>query len=92
MTRTPQADSPSPETSAVPAITARVQQVLDTIRPAMQLDGGDCDLIEVTPDGTVKLRLRGACGGCPSASMTLNEGIERRLKQSVPGIRRVVAV
>jgi Fe-S cluster biogenesis protein NfuA len=92
MTRDAQPDALPSDTSAVPAITARVQQVLDTIRPAMQLDGGDCDLVEVTPDGTVKLRLRGACGGCPTATITLNQGIERRLKQVVPGVRRVVAV
>ncbi len=70
----------------------RVQQSLNAIRPALQMDGGDCEIVEITPDGIVKLRLQGACGGCPSSTMTLSFGIERRLKSEVPEITKVVAV
>ena len=82
-------DSP---TVALAATREQVQAVLDTVRPAMQLDGGDCELVEVTDDGVVKLRLQGACGGCPSSTMTLSQGIEKRMKAKLPGIRAVVAV
>jgi Fe-S cluster biogenesis protein NfuA len=56
------------------------------------MDGGDCELIEVSDDGTAKVLLKGACTGCPASSMTVTMGIERRLKASVPEITRVVAV
>lgn len=88
----PPSDSSSPTTAPAAISHDRVQQILDTIRPAMQLDGGDCDLVDVTADGIVQLKLRGACGGCLSSSMTLQMGIERRLKSQIAGIRRVVAV
>ena len=74
------------------SLTRRVQDALDGIRPALQMDGGDCDLIEVSDDGTAKILLKGACTGCPASSMTVTMGIERRLKASVPEITRVVAV
>ncbi len=70
----------------------RVQDALNGIRPALQMDGGDCELLEVSPDGTAKVLLKGTCTGCPSSSMTVTMGIERRLKASVPEITRVVAV
>jgi len=70
----------------------RVEQVIDTIRPALRMDGGDCEVVDITEDGTVRLRLQGACGGCASASMTLHNGIERRLKSALPEIKRVVSV
>ncbi|MBL0928280.1 MAG: NifU family protein [Phycisphaerales bacterium] len=70
----------------------RVQRVLDAIRPAVQSDGGDLELLEVTAGGVVKVRLHGACVGCPSASMTLKMGIERNLRQYVPEVRGVEAV
>ena len=54
----------------------RVKEVLDKIRPALQADGGDVELIDVTEDGTVKVRLKGACAGCPMSQMTLKQGIE----------------
>jgi Fe-S cluster biogenesis protein NfuA len=69
----------------------KVQDALAKIRPALQADGGDVELVEVT-GGTVKIRLKGACGGCPMASMTLKHGIERVLKEKVPEIKEVVAV
>jgi Fe-S cluster biogenesis protein NfuA len=69
----------------------KVQGALDKIRPALQADGGDVQLIEVT-GSTVKIKLKGACGGCPMASMTLKHGIERVLKEEVPEIKEVIAV
>ena len=68
-----------------------VQEVLDKIRPKLQADGGDVELVEVN-DGTVKVRLTGACGGCAMATMTLKMGIERILKQEIPEVKEVVAV
>lgn len=69
----------------------KVQKALDRIRPHLQADGGDVDLVEVK-DGVVKVRLKGACGGCPMATMTLKSGIERTLKEEIPEVREVVAV
>lgn len=69
-----------------------VQQVLDLIRPAVQSDGGDVELVDVSPSGVVTVRLHGACVGCPSSSITLQTGIERSLKQRVPGVTAVMAV
>lgn len=69
-----------------------VQAALDTVRPQLQADGGDCELIDVTDDGTVKVRLTGACGGCPMSQMTLKMGIERVLKERVPSVKAVEAV
>jgi Thioredoxin-like proteins and domains len=67
----------------------RVQEVIDQIRPNLQADGGDIELIEVTADGTVRVRLQGACHGCPGAAMTLKMGVERLLKKSIPEIKTV---
>ena len=69
----------------------KVQAALEQVRPALLADGGDVQLIDVK-DGVVTLRLTGACGGCPMASMTLKDGIERVLKQKVPEVKEVVAV
>ncbi|KMY67154.1 nitrogen fixation protein NifU [Desulfocarbo indianensis] len=69
-----------------------VQEALDKIRPALQRDGGDVELVEVTEDGVVKVKLQGACGGCPMSQMTLKMGIEKVVKQSVPQIKSVEAV
>ncbi len=69
----------------------KVQKALDKIRPHLQADGGDVDLVEVK-GGVVKVRLTGACGGCPMATMTLKNGIERALKEQVPEVKEVVAV
>ena len=69
----------------------KVEEVLDKIRPNLIQDGGNVELVEVT-DGTVKLRLVGACAGCPMSAMTLKNGIERILKQEIPEIKEVVAV
>ena len=69
----------------------KVEEVLDKIRPNLMLDGGNVELVEVN-DGTVKLKLVGACAGCPMSTMTLKMGIERILKQEIPEIKEVVAV
>ncbi len=72
---------------------SRVKQVLDEkIRPALQRDGGDAELVEVTDEGVVRLRLVGACAGCPFSAMTLAVGVERTLKETVPEVVRVEQV
>ena len=68
-----------------------VQAVIDKIRPMLQRDGGDVELVAVD-DGVVKVRLQGACKGCPMSQMTLKNGIERYIKQEVPEVDRVEAV
>ena len=68
----------------------RVAAVIERIRPMVQGDGGDIELVDVAADGVVRVRLLGACVGCPSASMTLAMGIERQLKDQVPEVTRVV--
>ncbi len=69
-----------------------VQAALDIVRPQLQADGGDAELVDVTDEGVVKLRLTGACGGCPMSQMTLKMGIERILKEKVPSVTSVEAV
>ncbi|MEW5825335.1 MAG: NifU family protein [Candidatus Bipolaricaulota bacterium] len=69
-----------------------VREALDVVRPTLRADGGDVELVEVTADGTVRVRLQGACSGCPMSTMTLKNGIERILKERVPGVREVEAV
>ena len=70
----------------------RVQEALDKVRPSLQADGGDVQLVDVGDDGVVKVRLTGACGGCPMSQMTLKMGIEKILKQNVPEVARVESV
>jgi len=69
-----------------------IQAALDIVRPQLQADGGDAEIVDVTEDGIVKLRLKGACGGCPMSQMTLKMGIERILKEKVPYVKSVEAV
>ena len=69
-----------------------VKSALEIIRPALQRDGGDVELVEVTADGIVKVKLVGACGHCPMSTMTLKMGIEKTLKDRVPGVKEVVSV
>ncbi|HZG15276.1 MAG TPA: NifU family protein [Candidatus Bathyarchaeia archaeon] len=69
----------------------QVQEVLDKLRPYLQRDGGDVQLVDVE-DGIVKLRLMGACGSCPSSTITLKAGIERALIEEIPGIQEVQQV
>jgi len=69
-----------------------VEKALEKVRPYLQADGGDVELVEVTEDGVVKVKLKGACGSCPMSQMTLKMGIEKYLKREVPEITEVVAV
>jgi Fe-S cluster biogenesis protein NfuA len=69
-----------------------VEKVLEMVRPGLQADGGDVELVEIGDDGVVKVRLKGACGSCPMSTMTLKMGIERALKEKVPGVKEVIQV
>ncbi len=88
----------APNDTPIPATTPEehrqaIQAVLDQIRPALQNDGGDCELVDVSEDGKkVFLRLRGACAHCPSSIYTLKYGIESVLREMVPGVETVEAV
>jgi Fe-S cluster biogenesis protein NfuA len=70
----------------------RVEAVLEKIRPVLQADGGNVELVEVTPGGIVKVKLTGACYGCPMSQMTLKMGIGRMLKKEIPEVKDVVEV
>lgn len=70
----------------------KVESALNKIKPSLQADGGDVELVEVTDNGIVKLRLTGACGSCPMSQMTLKMGIERVIRTEVPEVKEVVAV
>ena len=69
----------------------KVEGVLDKVRPMLVADGGNVELVDVN-DGTVQVRLTGACGGCPMAAMTLKMGIEKLLKEEIPEVKEVIAV
>jgi len=70
----------------------KVENALNEVRPSLQADGGDVELVDVTDDGVVKVKLQGACAGCPMSQMTLSQGIERHLKNILPEVKRVEAV
>jgi len=70
----------------------KVKKVIETIRPFLQADGGDVELVDVTEDGIVKVRLIGACGRCPMSIITIRMGIERKLKESIPEMKAVEQV
>jgi Fe-S cluster biogenesis protein NfuA len=70
----------------------KVAEVIETIRPMLQNDGGDIELVGVDEDKTVRVRLQGACSGCPGAAMTLKMGVERLLQQKLPEVKEVIAV
>ena len=72
-------------------VRPEVEEVLNSIRPALQADGGDVELVDID-GGVVKVRLLGACGGCPMATMTLKGGIEAALKERIPAVERVESV
>ena len=74
------------------ALDEKVKEVIESIRPMLQNDGGDIELVSLDEDNTVRVRLQGACKGCPGAQMTLKMGVERLLKERVPEIKEVVAV
>ena len=70
----------------------KVEAALKKIRPMLAADGGSVDLVDVSADGVVKVRLKGACGSCPMSQMTLKMGIEKIIKQEVPGVKEVISV
>ena len=88
---TAQAKSAEP-TSATVTLRENVGQILALIRPAVQQDDGDVELVDVTADGVVLVRFHGACVGCPSSAITLHQGIERTLKQHIPAVTAVQPV
>lgn len=93
----PQADQAAArEPKGVAASTGtpeeRVQQVIEQLRPSIQADGGDVEFLEFTEEGVVRIRLHGACVGCPSSSLTLQVGLERNLREHVPEFASVEAV
>lgn len=73
-------------------LNEKVEKALDSIRPYLKSDGGNVELVRVTPEGIVEVKLTGACSDCPMSQMTLRAGVERALIREVPGIRRVEAV
>ena len=81
-----------PATDQSESLHAQVERVINLIRPAVQSDGGDIELLGVSPQGLVRVRLHGACVGCPSSSVTLKMGIERNLRAHVPEVTGVEAV
>jgi Fe-S cluster biogenesis protein NfuA len=81
------ASSPSPA-----SVKDRVQSVINWMRPIIQSDGGDLELVDVSAEGVVQVRFHGACVGCPSSTVTLQQGIERNIREKVPEVREVVAV
>lgn len=91
MSTPPPANPPKAEAHAEP-IRQRVEKVLSLIRPSVQSDGGDVELVDISGQGQVRIRFHGACVGCPSAAATLQMGIERNLKQYVPEVSSVIAV
>jgi Fe-S cluster biogenesis protein NfuA len=70
----------------------KVEKALESVRPHLQADGGDVELVDVSEDGIVKVKLTGACGGCPMAAMTLQYGVTNAIKQAIPEIKEVQAV
>jgi Fe-S cluster biogenesis protein NfuA len=70
----------------------KVEKALEKVRPFLQADGGDVQLLDVSEDGIVRVRLTGACGGCPMSQATLKQGVERAIKKEVPGVRTVQSV
>ncbi len=70
----------------------KIEELLNVVRPALQADGGDVELVEISDDGVIKVRLTGACGGCPMSQITLKEGIERYMKEAYSDIKAVEAV
>jgi Fe-S cluster biogenesis protein NfuA len=70
----------------------KVEKAIQEIRPFLQYDGGDLELVDVSEDGVVKVRLHGACAGCPSAGMTMSQGVEIRLRERIPEVKKVMQV
>ena len=72
--------------------TERIETILDKIRPSIQADGGDVELVNVREDNVIEVRLKGACNGCPMATLTLKAGIERIIKEEIPEVVEVISV
>ncbi|MDB5295801.1 MAG: Fe-S cluster biosis protein NfuA [Phycisphaerales bacterium] len=85
MTQTPLQSPTSP-------LRDKVQEIINLIRPSVQADGGDVELVDVAADGLVSIRFHGACLGCPSSNMTLHHGIEKNLRKQIPEVTKVVPV
>ncbi len=90
-TASPENLAMSTESNPNKSVEERTREVIESFRPYIQADGGDIDFVEMT-DGVVKVRLRGACTGCPHASQTLKMGVERHLRELVPEVQEVVQV
>ena len=86
-TTPPPAAAPTPQ-----SLYDRVEAVINALRPFIQYDGGDLELVGVSPDGKVEIRFHGACIGCPSSDMTLRDGIERNIRQKVPEVTQVISL
>ncbi len=80
------------ETNTQQTFEEKVKEVIESVRPALQAHGGDIELVGTDDDKNVKVRLQGACQGCPGAAMTMKAGIERILKEKVPEVKDVIAV
>ena len=80
------------ENSVEQSFEDKVKTVIEAVRSSLQSHGGDIELVDTSEDNTVKVRLKGACAGCPGAMMTLKQGVERILKERVPDVKEVVAV
>jgi Fe-S cluster biogenesis protein NfuA len=87
-----QPDAPTASDATPASLEDRVAAVLETIRPAIQADGGDIELVKITDEGVVQIRFHGACVGCPSSSITLQMGIQRLVLEKVPEVSSVVPV
>ncbi|MCB4756998.1 MAG: NifU family protein [Elusimicrobia bacterium] len=82
----------TPRIADIEATKKRVEAALDKVRPALQADGGGAEVVDLSPDGVLTLKLVGACGGCPMATMTLKNGIERIIQMDVPEVTAVEAI
>ncbi len=80
------------ETNTQQTFEEKVKDVIESVRPALQAHGGDIELVGIDKDNAVKVRLQGACQGCPGAAMTMKAGIERILKEKIPEVKEVIAV
>ncbi len=82
----------TPPTTPDDETRAKAAKVIELMRPAIQADGGDIEFVDLLPDGVVRIRLHGACVGCPSSDITLQTGVERNLRAHVPGVTGVEAI
>ena len=84
--------APATQTPGGGTVREKVQGVINLIRPAVQADGGDIELVDVDAAGVVQIRFHGACHGCPSSTMTLQHAIERNLREKIPEVTQVIPV